>query len=36
MSLKEKALDCLTNSPCENLRKCTENSIESMHNDVRV
>ena len=32
----KKALDCKTNSPCQNLRKCLENSIESMHTDVWV
>ena len=25
----KKALDCKTNSPCQNLRKCLENSRES-------
>ena len=32
----KKALDCKTNSPCQNLRKCIEKSIESMHTEVRV
>ena len=32
----KKALDCKTNSPCQNLRKCIENSIESMQTDVWV
>ena len=31
-----KALDCLTNSPCQHLRNCIENSVENMSTDVRV
>ena len=32
----EEALDSLTNSPCQDLWKGEENSIEIMHTDVRV
>ena len=31
-----RTLDCETNSPFQNLKKCIENSIENMHTDVRV
>ena len=30
------ALDCLTNSPCQHLKKYIKNSMENMHADVRV
>ena len=33
--LKE-ALNCLTNSLCQHLGKCIENSKENMHTDVRM
>ena len=36
MSPTEEALDCYTNSPCQHLRKCMENSMENMHTDVRL
>ena len=32
----KKALDFLTNSPCQHLMKCLENSKEDMHTDVRM
>ena len=32
----KKALDSKTNSPCQHLSKCLENSMENMHTDVRV
>ena len=35
-SATQKALDCWSNSPCQHLRKCIENSLENMHTDVRV
>ena len=31
-----EALDCLSNSPCQHLGKCKENSMENIHTDVRV
>ena len=31
-----EALDCLTNSPCQHIRKCVENSKDNMHTDVRM
>ena len=31
-----EALDFLSNSPCQHLRKCKENSMENIHTDVRV
>ena len=33
---QRETLDCRTNSPCQHLRKCKENSMENMHIDVRV
>ena len=30
------ALDCSTNSPFQNNKKCIENSMENMHSDVGV
>ena len=36
MSLTKEALDCCTNSPCQHLSKCMENSLENMHTDVRL
>ena len=36
MSPTEEALDCYTNSPCQHLSKCMENSMENMHTDVRL
>ena len=36
ISPTEEALDCYTNSPCQHLSKCMENSLESMHTDVRL
>ena len=30
----EEVLDCWTNSPCQRLWKCIENSMENMHTDV--
>ena len=36
MSLTKEALDCYTNSPCQHLSKCMENSLENMHTDVRL
>ena len=30
------ALDSYTNSPCQLLRKCIEDSMDNMHIDVRV
>ena len=36
MSPTKEALDCYTNSPCQHLSKCMENSLESMHTDVRL
>ena len=32
----EEALNCLTNSPRQNLRKCIENTMENMNTDVGV
>ena len=32
----QRTLDCETNSPFQNLKKCMENSMENMHTDVRV
>ena len=32
----EEALNCLTNSPCQILSKCLDNSMENMHTDVGV
>ena len=32
----EEALDRYTNSPCQHLSKCMENSLENMHTDVRL
>ena len=32
----KEALDCETNSPCQNLRKCIKDSVENMHTDVRL
>ena len=29
-------IDTWTNSPCEYLRKCIENSMEKLHTDVTV
>ena len=31
-----EAYDCYTNSPCQHLRKCIENSMENMSADVRM
>ena len=28
-------LDCKTISPCIHFRKCIENSVENIHNDVK-
>ena len=36
MSPTEEALDCYTNSPCQHLSKCMENSLENIHTDVRL
>ena len=36
MSLTKEALDCYTNSPCQHLRKCMENSMENMLTDIRL
>ena len=41
MKIKEmitsiEALDFLSNSPCQHLGKCKENSMENIHTDVRV
>ena len=36
MSLTKEALDCYTNSPCQHLSKCMENSLENMQTDVRL
>ena len=36
ISPTEEALDCYTNSPCQQLSKCMENSLENMHTDVRL
>ena len=36
MITRKEALDCLTNSPYQNLRKCIENSMENVHADVMV
>ena len=36
MISKLKKLSIVTNSPCQDLRKCRENSKENMHTDVRV
>ena len=35
-SSTKEPLDCSTNSPCQLLKKCTKNSIEDIHTDVRV
>ena len=32
----KEALDCETNSPCQNLVKCLENSMENRQTDNRV
>ena len=32
----KEALDCSTNSPCQHLRKCLQNSMENLHTDIRV
>ena len=32
----DETLDCLTNYLIQNIRKCTENSVENIHNDLRV
>ena len=36
ISPTEEALDRYTNSPCQHLSKCMENSLENMHTDVRL
>ena len=36
ISPTEEALDCYTNSPCQHLSKCMENSLENMQTDVRL
>ena len=36
MIITEEPLDCLTNSPCQHIRTCIENSMENMHTDVGV
>ena len=36
MMLSEGGLDCATNSLCQHLCKCTENSMENMHTDIWV
>ena len=36
MTTRKEALDCLTNFPYQNLRKCIENSMENVHADVMV
>ena len=32
----KEALDCQTNSPCQHLKKCIENSMENIDTDIRV
>ena len=36
MITNQEALNCETNSPCQFLGKCVENSLENMHSDVRM
>ena len=36
MIASKEGLDCLTNSPCQHIRKCVENSKDNMHTDVRM
>ena len=33
--MSKEAPDCSTNSPCQHLRKCIENSRENIQTDVR-